>query len=70
VKSKYLVFAGMGFELVGLILGSAYLGHLMDETYHLQGLGVVGLSVIGLGGWLTHVILLSKKLEKEDERSS
>ena len=68
MKSKYLVFVGMGFELVGLILGSAYLGHLLDQNYDLKGLGVVGLSVLGLGGWLTHVILLSKRLEKEDEK--
>ena len=61
--NKYIVFVGMGFELVGVILAGAYLGHYCDETYGWKGLGVVGFSVLGLAGWIAHIVLLAKKLE-------
>jgi F0F1-type ATP synthase assembly protein I len=67
MNKKYLAFTGMGFELIGIILSSVYLGHYCDEFYGTKGLGVVGLSVLGLAGWITHVVLLSKKLDKEPE---
>ena len=67
MNKKYLVFTGMGFELVGIILAAVYIGHYCDEFYGTKGLGVVGLSVLGLGGWITHVVVLSKKLDQEPD---
>ena len=69
MTNKYVIFIGMGFELVGLILGSVYLGHMVDVNYPTQGLGVVSLSLLALAGWLVHVVALSRKLEKNEDSS-
>ena len=67
MNSKYLVFAGMGMELVALIGGAAYVGSLIDQTWGWGGGGVALMSVLGLTGWMIHIIQLVKKLEKDDE---
>lgn len=64
---KYLIFASMGFELVGIMLGSIYLGQALDKTYDTQGLALIALMFIGLVSWLTHVILLLRRFQNEDE---
>jgi hypothetical protein len=68
--NKYIVFAGLGFELVGLILGSAFAGNWIDQNYPTKGLGVVGFSVLALAGWLSHVVLLSRKMNAQNDRNS
>lgn len=65
MNSKYLIFAGMGLELVGIMVACLYLGQKLDQTYHLKGLAMVGLSIIGLAGWLIQIIKLSQKLDKQ-----
>ena len=62
MKSKYLVFVGIGFELVGIILVMVYIGRLVDESYGTKGLGLALFPMIGLVGWIAHVIQLTKKL--------
>ena len=32
-KNKYLIFVGIGFELIGLILAAIYLGKYLVETH-------------------------------------
>ena len=66
-NSKYMVFAGLGFELVGLILASAWVGNWMDTNYGTRGLGVIGFSVLGLAGWLSHVVILTRKLNAQND---
>ncbi|HEY8271011.1 MAG TPA: AtpZ/AtpI family protein, partial [Pseudobdellovibrionaceae bacterium] len=56
--NKYLIFASMGFELVGIMLASIYLGQLIDKTYQTKGFGLIVLMFFGLVSWLTHVVLL------------
>ena len=63
---RYIVFAGIGFELVGIILASIYLGQIIDKTYQTKGLGLIALMFIGLASWLTHVVLLLRRIEKEN----
>lgn len=65
-KPNYLVFAGMGFELVGLIVACLFIGQWFDEKYGTKGLGVAGFSILALVGWLVHLIQLLKSTEKED----
>ncbi len=62
---KYLVFVGIGFELVAIILGCIYLGMKLDEKYEGNGMFLVGMSLLGLAGWLIHIVRLLKYLEKE-----
>jgi hypothetical protein len=66
-NNKYLVFVAMGFELVGIIVASVVIGKLIDDRYQLKGLGLIGLSMAGLAGWIYHMVLLAKQLEKVKE---
>ncbi|PWU19599.1 MAG: hypothetical protein C5B49_05505 [Bdellovibrio sp.] len=64
---KYIVFAGMGFELVGLIIACLFIGQWLDERFSLKGLGVISFSVLGLVGWLVHLLQMLKLLEKQEK---
>ena len=66
MNTKYLVFMGMGFELIGIILSSLYLGQIIDEHFGLSGLSMVGLSMAGLAGWIYHLVLLVNRVEAND----
>ncbi len=65
MKSKGLVFVGMGFEAVGVVLASVWFGQWLDTTFQAKGLFTILLSFIGLGGWFAHIIFLLKKMNKE-----
>lgn len=64
---KYLVFASVGFELAGLVIGSYYLGQFLDNWLHTKGLIFAILAFLGLVGWLVRVIWLVKKFQKDEE---
>lgn len=66
---RYIIFAGIGFELVGLIVGCFYLGQMLDEKYQTKGLIFVGLSFACLIGWLWRVIWMIRRIQKQDEKS-
>ncbi|HEX7674444.1 MAG TPA: AtpZ/AtpI family protein [Bdellovibrio sp.] len=66
---KYIIFASIGFELVGLILGCFFLDEFLDAKYQTKGLFFVGLSVLSLIGWLVRVIWLLKRFQDEDEKN-
>ena len=65
MKNKYIVFAGIGVELVGIIGVCLYIGQKLDENFGLKGLGMVGFSIAGLAGWLIRVVQMAKKLDKQ-----
>ncbi|MEN0058795.1 MAG: AtpZ/AtpI family protein [Bdellovibrio sp.] len=67
---RYIIFASIGFELVGLILGCFYLGQYLDEKYQTKGLIFVGLVFAALIGWLWRVIWLLRRMQKLDEEES
>lgn len=66
-RKSMLVFVGMGFELVGLIVACLFIGQWIDQNYGTKGLGIAGFSILALVGWLVHLIQLLKQVEKEDE---
>lgn len=63
---KYLIFASIGFELVGIMVASIYLGQTIDKTYQTKGLALIALMFIGLASWLTHVIFLLRRFQKDE----
>jgi F0F1-type ATP synthase assembly protein I len=67
--NRYLVFSSIGFELLGIMLGSIYLGDTIDAHYGTKGVALIALMLIGLAGWLMHVIMLLKQIEKNQPKS-
>jgi len=67
--NRYIIFASIGFELVGLIVGCFYLGEFLDAKYQTGGMAFVGLSVASLIGWLVRVIWLLQRVQKQDEEA-
>jgi F0F1-type ATP synthase assembly protein I len=67
MKSKYIVFVGMGFELIGIIGVGLYLGKAIDDKFQLKGVGLVALLILGLVGWLVHIIALAKRMDGQEE---
>lgn len=65
---KYIIFASIGFELVGLVLGCFFLGQILDKTYKTNGLIFVGLMIASLVGWLIRVIWLLHRIEEADNK--
>lgn len=65
MKNKGLIFVGIGFEAVGIILTSVWIGQWLDVHFEFQGLFTILLSFMGLGGWFAHVLTLLKKMNKQ-----
>lgn len=67
--NKYLVFAGIGFELVGLIIVSVYLGEYLETKTPTKGLWVAGFILLSLVGWMVHLVSMLKNIQKEKPES-
>ena len=67
-SNPYALFIGIGVELVGIVIVMFKVGAWLDATYHWPGYGVAGGILLGLVGWLTHVILAVKKTDTEDSK--
>lgn len=63
--NKYIVFAGVGFELVGLIVVSVYAGEYLEKKYPTKGLWVAGLILLSLVGWMTQLVFMLKETNKK-----
>ena len=66
MRNQYLIFAAMGIELVSIIMATLWLGQKIDEIYGFEGKAGIILSLIGLVGWLLHIVFLLKKLENHE----
>lgn len=64
--NKSMVFLGMGFELVALILGAAYLGDIIDKHMGWPGYGSVLLILLFLISWFFHLLVLLKKINEDE----
>lgn len=64
---KYIIFASIGFELVGLIVGCFYLGQYLDQKYQSGGMIFVGLTFACLIGWLVRVVWLLRRMQKAED---
>lgn len=65
-KNKYIIFAAIGFELIGLILVAIYGGEWLVKSYgaaeYTKALLIVGAFVL----WFVSLMLKLKKTEKND----
>lgn len=64
-KNPAVAFIAMGFELVGLILASLYLGQWIDKTYESAPWATLGLVVVGVIGWMIHIFLLIQQIDRQ-----
>ncbi len=64
---SYMIFVGMGFEITALIVGSVFLGSALDKHWGTKGYFVAGLIIVSLIGWITRVLFLLAKIQKEEE---
>ncbi len=65
---KYLVFVGMGFELIGIVLATVWIGMWIETKMPMRNLWPVLLVLLGLAGWFYRVILLLKNINKQNEK--
>ncbi len=66
---KGLVFIGMGFELLGLILGGLYLGQIVDKAMGWPGYGLAMIVVACLVSWIVHLVFLLKRFMNEPDNN-
>lgn len=60
---------GMGFELVGIISACAYFGQMVDQQYHLNGIAMAVIMMLGLAGWIVHIIKMTRQIDRiEDQK--
>jgi F0F1-type ATP synthase assembly protein I len=64
-NNKWISFVGIGIEAVAIIMVSVWLGLWMDNYLELKNLFSTILPLLGLAGWVYHVILMVKKISKE-----
>jgi len=62
---KGLVFMGMGFELLGLILGGYLVGNAIDTHFGWSGYAMAGVIVICMISWMIHLVYLLKRFMAE-----
>ncbi len=65
-KNRMIAFAGIGFELIGLLLGGAFLGQYLDTKYAVEGWWTAGLVILALIGWLVHLIVMLKSFQASE----
>ena len=60
--NKYMVFVGIGFELLGLVAVGLWISQELEKRYPSQGLITAGVLILCLISWLIHLVILVKKL--------
>jgi len=61
-KQQLMVFAGLGFEVVGLMMGSVVIGSVVDDYMKWQGTATMVLIILSFILWLYHIIFMAKKI--------
>ena len=72
-KNTYLIFTGLGFELLAIGVASVFIGEIVEGSLEWKkGYGVLLLFIVLFSGWLVHLFHLLKKVSaanKSDEPS-
>lgn len=67
--ARYGAFMGIGIELVVLVVAAAYLGKFIDDRFQSPGYWTAGLILVFLVSWFYHLVILLRRLNREDETS-
>ena len=66
--NKYILFIGIGFELIGLIVVAIYASAWLEERYPSKGTITAGMILLALVGWFIHIFVLLKKVSTEQQK--
>lgn len=62
---KYAAFIGIGFELIGIVLVTLWLGQEAEKRLPMKNLWPVIFIFLGLAGWFYRVVILLKKTNQK-----
>jgi hypothetical protein len=60
-KNKWIVFVGIGIEIVAITMAAVWSGEWLDLQLDSKNTFTIVLPLIGLAGWIYHVIAMVKK---------
>ena len=60
----------MAFELATLVVTFLYIGRWIDGKYGLNGIGVAAGAFLGLGLWVTHLVVVMNQANKIEEENA
>lgn len=60
------MFIGIGFELVVMVLGGAYLGNMIDTHMGWNSVATALLVVMFMAAWFVHLLFLLSRFEKNN----
>jgi hypothetical protein len=61
--NRMVPFIGMGFEIVGLVMGSVWIGKFLDDRYNGKGLFTAGVVVLSLVAWFIHLVMMLRRMD-------
>lgn len=65
-KGKGLVFAGLGMEIIGMMIGSVIVGQEIDKLMGWNGYySVIVLMLASFGVWVWHIIAIARKFMQD-----
>lgn len=65
---KGLVFAGLGMEIIGMMIGSVIIGQEVDKLIGWKGYySVIVLMLASFGVWVWHIIVIARKFMQDTE---
>lgn len=64
--NKYMLFIGIGFELIGLIVAAVFAANWLEARYPSKGMITAGLVLLALVGWFVHIMVLLKQVNKDN----
>lgn len=66
-QNSGMIFFGVAFEMVGLVIGGFVIGGMIDDFYGWKGgYAQIGLVLTLLLGWFIHLIYLIRRFEKNN----
>ena len=69
-NNNMLAFAGIGFELLALVLGALFVGKGLDEQMGTNGVWTAGLLLVCLSSWTFHFVILLKRFQAQVDAES
>lgn len=67
MNRTYALLVALAFECVGVVTALVLIGRYFDSKYGWSGMGAAAGAIIGVIGWVTHLIVVLRQLAKEEE---